>query len=112
MQAADRRFDPQAFITGAEAAFRIIVSAFAAGDRVRLRSLLTDETYSAFEQAIAAREAAGETQHTEIRDILEAEIREAHLAGKEASITLHIVSRQVNYTHGSRRRAAQPAPTA
>ena len=96
-----RRFEPQAFITGAEAAFRIIVSAFAAGDRVRLRSLLTDETYSAFEQAIAAREAAGETQHTEIRDILEAEIRAAHLAGKEASITLHIVSRQVNYTTGA-----------
>ena len=100
MQAADRRFDPQGFITGAEAAFRIIVSAFAAGDRTRLRSLLNDETYSAFEQAIAAREAAGETQHTEIRDILEAEIREVDLAGKQASITLHIVSRQVNYTTG------------
>ena len=100
MQAADRRFDPQGFIIGAEAAFRIIVTAFAAGDRMRLRPLLADGTYAAFDHAITAREAAGETQHTEIRDILEAEIREAHLAGKDASITLHIVSRQVNYTTG------------
>ena len=98
MQAADRRFDPQSFITGAEAAFRIIVTAFAAGDRDRLRPLLADPTYGAFDQAITSRASAGETQHTEIRDILEADIREAHLTGKEASITLHIVSRQVNYT--------------
>ncbi len=44
------------------------------GDRVTLRSLLTDETYRAFETAIAAREAAGETQRTEIKDITTAAI--------------------------------------
>jgi len=98
IQAADRSFDPAKFIAGAEAAFRIIVAAFAAGDRVRLRPLLGDDTYAAFDHAIAAREAAGDTQHTEIRDILEAEIREAHLDGKTASIVVHYVSRQINYT--------------
>ncbi len=101
MQAADRRFDPQNFIAGAEAAFRIIVTAFAAGDRLRLRPLLGDATYGAFEAAITAREAAGETQHTEVRDILEAEIREAVLDGKHATIVTHFVSRQVNYTVAS-----------
>jgi predicted lipid-binding transport protein (Tim44 family) len=101
MQAADRRFDAQNFIAGAEAAFRIIVTAFAAGDRARLHPLLGEATYAAFEAAITAREAAGETQHTEIRDMLEAEIREAALDGKHASITMHFVSRQVNYTDTS-----------
>jgi predicted lipid-binding transport protein (Tim44 family) len=98
MQAADRRFDPRTFITGAEAAFRIIVTAFGAGDRTRLRPLLGDSTYAAFGAAITAREAASETQHTEVRDILEAEIRDAALDGKLASITMHFVSRQVNFT--------------
>ena len=60
---------PSAFLTGAEQAFRMIVSAFAAGDRDALRPLLTDDTFRAFEGAIAAREAAGETQRTEIRAI-------------------------------------------
>jgi len=97
MQAADRRFDPEKFIAGAEAAFRVIVAAYAAGDRVRLRPLLGDATYAAFDQGIAARDAAGDTQHTEIRDIVSADIREAHLDGKQASITVHFVSRQINY---------------
>jgi predicted lipid-binding transport protein (Tim44 family) len=101
MQAADRRFESAKFIAGAEAAFRVIVGAFAAGDRVRLRPLLGDATYAAFDHAIAAREAAGETQHTEIRDILDAEIHEAHLDGKQASIVVHFVSRQINYTTAS-----------
>jgi len=99
MQAADRRFDADKFIAGAEAAFRIIVAAFAAGDRARLRPLLGDPMYEAFDAAITAREAAGDTQHTEIRDIIEATIREASLDGARASITVHFVSRQVSYTN-------------
>jgi predicted lipid-binding transport protein (Tim44 family) len=98
MLAADRRFDAAKFIAGAEAAFRVIVTAFATGDRARLKPLLGEATYEAFNAAITAREAAGETQHTEIREILEAEVREAALQGKQATIVLHFVSRQVNYT--------------
>jgi predicted lipid-binding transport protein (Tim44 family) len=69
MQAADRSFDPAGFLDGAEKAFGMIVTAFAAGDRPRLQSLLSEDTYRAFEQAIAAREAAGQVQVSEIRAI-------------------------------------------
>src|SRR6201995_4503014 len=62
MREVDRSFDPSRFLAGADQAFRMIVAAFAAGDRVALRSLLGDLTYRAFEQAISAREKAGETQ--------------------------------------------------
>ncbi len=74
MRRVDDGFDPQAFLAGAEAAFRMIVTAFAAGDRDALRPLLTAETFADFEGAIAAREAAGETQTSEIRGESEAAI--------------------------------------
>jgi predicted lipid-binding transport protein (Tim44 family) len=98
IHAADKRFDPAQFLSGAEHAFRMIVSAFAAGDRARLRTLLADETFSAFERVIAAREEAGETQRTEIREIEEATMTDAALSGQDASITVRFVSRQVNMT--------------
>jgi predicted lipid-binding transport protein (Tim44 family) len=96
MHGVDRRFDPAQFLAGAEHAFRLIVDAFAAGDRARLRPLLTEATFHAFEGVIAAREAAGETQRTEIRAIEEATITDATLSGTLAAITVRFVSRQVN----------------
>jgi len=98
IRAADKSFDAAQFLSGAEHAFRMIVAAFAAGDRARLRTLLADETFSAFERVIAAREEAFETQRTEIRDIEEATITDAALSGQNASITVRFVSRQVNMT--------------
>ncbi len=98
MRAAERGFDPQRFLGGAEAAFRLIVGAFAAGDRVALRPLLTDDTYRSFESAIAAREAAGETQRSEIRGIESLTVEDAAVHDSQAAITLRIVSDQVSET--------------
>ncbi len=100
MRGVDRSFDPQRFLQGAEAAFRLIVGAFAAGDRVQLRNLLADETYRNFETAIAAREAAGETQRSEVRSIERASIESATLEGTRADITVRFVSDQVAETLG------------
>ena len=47
----------------------MIVTAFASGDRIALRGLLSDDTYRAFEQAISAREKEGETQVSEIKSM-------------------------------------------
>ena len=77
MQGVDRSFEPGKFLAGAEAAFRMIVEAFAAGDRGTLRPLLSPESYDAFAAAISAREEAGETQRTEIRAITAATIETA-----------------------------------
>ncbi len=93
-------FHPARFLDGAEGAFRIIVTAFAAGDRVALRPLLADDTYRAFEGAIAAREAAGETQRTEIRAINSATITAAALVDRHATVTVTFVTDQVNVTIG------------
>ena len=100
MAQAERGFQPGNFLAEAETAFRMIVAAFAAGDRVMLRNLLSDETYRGFEGAIAAREAAGETQQTDIKAIPTAAIEQAELRGQMALITVRFVSDQVNLTNG------------
>lgn len=98
MQQVDRNFSPERFIAGADAAFRMIVEGYAAGDRVALRPLLGDDTYRNFEAAIAAREDAGETQKSEIRSIEHATIEAANLAGTVGTITVKFVSDQVSET--------------
>jgi predicted lipid-binding transport protein (Tim44 family) len=99
MRETDVNFDPARFLAGVDQAFRMIVGAFAQGDRVTLRSLLADDTYKAFEGAITAREAANETQVSEIRAIQQLAIEAAELKGRSGLITVRIVSDQVSYSH-------------
>ncbi|MCF3945371.1 Tim44/TimA family putative adaptor protein [Acidiphilium sp. AL] len=96
--AADRGFDPVRFLDGAEAAFRRIVTAFAAGDLTTLRNLLTPSVFATFEHAIAMRTEAGETQQTDIKQIVEATIDEAETLGDHAIIVVRFVSDQENFT--------------
>ncbi len=99
MRETDASFEPTRFLAGVEQAFRMIVAAFAQGDRVTLRSLLADDTYKAFEGAITAREAANETQVSEIKSIQQLAIEAAELKGRSGLITVRIVSDQVSYAH-------------
>jgi predicted lipid-binding transport protein (Tim44 family) len=98
IRGVDPAFDPGRFLGGAEGAFRMIVAAFAAGDRNTLRDLLSDEAYAGFDQAIAEREASGATQRTELRSIQDMAIEAADLRGSVADVTVRIVSDQVNLT--------------
>lgn len=96
MRDIDRAFDPARFLEGAENAFRMIVAAFAAGGRTRLRGLLSDEVYRSFESAIAAREQAGQTQVSDLKSIHSATIDDAALTGNRADVTVRFVSDQVS----------------
>ena len=98
MQEIDRSFDPAAFLDGADKAFRIVVPAFASGDRTTLRNLLSDDTYRAFEQAIAARETAGHQQVSEVRAVPVVSIEAADLTGTMAHISVKFVSDQISLT--------------
>ncbi len=98
MHAIDATFSPAGFLAGAEKAFRIIVAAFAAGDRQTLRLLLSDDTYNAFEGAITARAALGHVQTSEIRSIERMVIESAELHGTVAAVTVRIVSDQISMT--------------
>jgi predicted lipid-binding transport protein (Tim44 family) len=98
MRAVDQNFDPTTFLDGAEKAFRMIVAAFAAGDRATLQSLLSRDTYNAFEQAISLREATGQKQVSAIHAIHSATIEDAELRGSNASVTVRFISDQTSLT--------------
>lgn len=86
--AADRSFDVARFLGGAQAAYRMILEAFWAGDRDALRDLCDADSYAAFDTAITDREARGETLANRLIVIDSAIITDAQLNGKEAQIVV------------------------
>lgn len=95
---ADPTFNPADFIGGAKIAFEMIVQAFAAGDTKALQSLLARELYESFAAAIAERQAKGWKQKTVVIGITQAQIVGAGLIGRDARVTLKLVSEQTSLT--------------
>jgi len=98
IRSVDPQFDPKMFLAGARAAFEMIVSAFAKGDTEALRPLLNDEVFQNFSGAIRARQQAGETLDTTLVAVTATDLIEAELQGRNAVITVKIVSDQINVT--------------
>jgi predicted lipid-binding transport protein (Tim44 family) len=97
--AADKNFDPDAFLTGAKAAYEMIVTAFAEGDRKALKNLLSREVYDGFVSAIAQREGRGETIEFRFVGIDKAEITDASLKGSTEQVTVRFNSKLISATH-------------
>ena len=96
---ADKSFDPQHFLTGARAAYEMIVGAFADGDRRMLKNLLSREVYDGFEAAINDREKRGERAETHFVSIDASGITAAELRGRTAQITVRFVSQLISVVH-------------
>ncbi len=94
----DPEFDIDDFRGGAKAAFEVIVSAFAAGDRETLRPLLSRDVYGNFAGAIEERARADEQMQTTVVGIKGAEVIEADLEGRDAVVTVKFVTEQINVT--------------
>jgi len=90
--AADRRFDPAAFVEGARSAYRMILEAFWRGDNAELANLCDADVAKGFADAIAARIAAGETVDNRLVRIEEASIVGASYTAPMARVTLRFVS--------------------
>jgi predicted lipid-binding transport protein (Tim44 family) len=97
--AADTGFDAQHFITGARAAYEMIVTTFAEGDRRQLRSLLSREVFDGFDAAITERENRGETAETRFVSVDGSTITAAELRNRTAQITVRFVSKLISATH-------------
>jgi predicted lipid-binding transport protein (Tim44 family) len=97
--AEDNSFDAKHFLAGARAAYEMIVTAFAEGDRRSLKNLLSREVYDGFESAIRERENRGETTETRFVSIDKADLVGAELRGKTAQITVRFVSQLISVTH-------------
>ncbi len=96
--AADTSFDAQHFITGARAAYEMIVTTFAEGDRRQLRSLLSREVFDGFDAAITARENRGESAETRFVSIDGSTITAAELRNRTAQITVRFISKLISAT--------------
>ena len=93
---ADHEFSPRRFAQGAQAAFEMIVDAFAKGDTATLRPLLGDDVYDEFAAAIRDRMAEGHLQETTIVALDAAEIITAEMRASTARVTVKFVSQQIN----------------
>ena len=96
IRVADRNFDLDGFLGGARAAFEIIVGAFATGDKITLQPLLAPEVYRHFAEAIDNRARNGESLTTELVGVRSVDLVDARMDGGFASLTLRLVSEQVN----------------
>ena len=94
----DRTFDAKQFVGGARAAYEMIVTAYAEGDRRTLKNLLSREVYEGFEAAIRDRETKGEKAETRFVSIDKADIIGAELRARTAQVTVRFVSKLISAT--------------
>jgi predicted lipid-binding transport protein (Tim44 family) len=92
---ADPAFDVQHFLTGARAAYEMIVTAFAEGNRKQLKMLLTKEVFDGFQAALSEREGRGETVDMHFVGIDQAHLVDAELRNKSARVTVKFVSQLI-----------------
>jgi predicted lipid-binding transport protein (Tim44 family) len=95
---ADATFDPDQFLKGARAAYEIIVTAFAEGNRKTLRDLLSREVYDGFAGAITEREGRSEQIDQSFVGIKSSDIVEAELKNGMAQLTIKFVSELISAT--------------
>ena len=98
LASTDPEFDPKHFLTGARAAYEMIVNGFAEGDRRTLKNLLSREVYDGFEGAIIEREKRGDTVESRFVSIDNATITAAELRGRSGQLTVRFQSKLVSVT--------------
>jgi predicted lipid-binding transport protein (Tim44 family) len=84
----DRGFDTEHFMSGARAAYEMIVTAFAHGERNVLKPLLSPEVFDAFDHAIKQRETKKERVEFTFLSLKSARITAAEVKGQTAEITI------------------------
>lgn len=86
--AADPSFDLSQFVEGSKSAYRMILEAYWKGDRETLDWLVEPDVKAAFESAIDARAAAGETLENRLVSIERAMVSDAGIDGSLARLTV------------------------
>jgi predicted lipid-binding transport protein (Tim44 family) len=107
LAARDPGFDPAKFVQGAQAAYQMIVRAFASGDRTTLKGLLSPQVMAGWDRAMTEREAQGRTESAEFQHLPRADIESGEVAGDVARIKVRFLA---EFT--SRSRTPEGAETA
>ena len=108
---ADHRFEPDHFLSGCRAAYEIIVTAFAAGDRKSLKPLISGDVYKSFDSAISERESQGKSLESNFVGVEKAEIVDAALKQRIAEVTVKFVSEVISVTKNADGAVIEGDPT-
>lgn len=100
LKARDPSFDVGHFLAGARAAYQMIVTAYAKGDRDTLRPLLSPSVMSSFEQSIDERERAGREEGVEFVHPPRADFETANLSGDIARAAVRFLAELRAWTKG------------
>jgi len=95
---ADPAFTPKIFLEGAKAAYEMVVTAFAQGDRQTLKNLLEKDVYDGFERAIKDREAEGRKVEFTFVGLPKVEIADAEFDKRNANVTVRFHAEVVSAT--------------
>lgn len=93
---ADASFDPAKFMAGAQAAYRMVLEAFWAGDATAMDGLMSDEVATQFRSAIAER--GGGQLDNKLTRIDGAQITAAQMIGQMAEVTVRFDAEIVSGT--------------
>ena len=96
IRAIDPLFNPDTFVEGAKAAYEMIVTGFANGDKKSLENLLSKEVLTGFTSAIDQRKKQGAEMSTQFIGIDEADVVNIELENKRAFVTTRFVSELVS----------------
>jgi predicted lipid-binding transport protein (Tim44 family) len=104
-------FDPEHFLSGAKAAYEMIVTAFAQGDRATLKNLLATDVYDGFVAAIAEREKKEQKAELTFVGIEEVKMTAAELEGRVARLSLRFVAELISCTRDKDGKVLEGDPT-
>jgi predicted lipid-binding transport protein (Tim44 family) len=112
VKARDPSFDAGRFLTGAKAAYEMIVKAFASGDRATLRKLLSPNVMASFDAVIAQRENEGSSETVEFLNAPRADLEGAEVDGDTARIITRFLGEFRSRTKGPEGEAVDDRRTA
>ena len=86
----DPHFDEAGFLDGAARAYEMILTAFANDDLTDVRGFLSDDVAAGFEEAIAARQAAGQKLETRILRLDRPALDDAEVEGDKVRLDVRL----------------------
>ncbi len=104
IQDYDPEFSERGFVSGARAAFEIIVKAYARGQLDALKPLLDDKLYQQFAEDAKVRAGKAYQMETVIHRLKSVDITAARMRGFEAEVAIDFISEQttcVEDAHGT-----------
>jgi predicted lipid-binding transport protein (Tim44 family) len=111
MSKAAPGFDPDHFLTGARAAYEMVVTAYADGDRATLKNLLAPDVYEGFVAAISEREGRGHKSELTFVGIEEAKLTGAEFDGRNARLSVRFVAELISVTRDKSGAVVEGDPT-